>query len=56
MTCIRRNILSVAIAVVALAIPALALGQGATSSVTGRATDSSEGRSPAWRCPSPVRI
>ena len=46
MTCIRSNLLSVAIAVVALAMPALALGQGATSTVTGRATDSSEGALP----------
>ena len=38
--------LSVGIAVIALAVPALALEQGATSSVTGRATDSSDGALP----------
>jgi hypothetical protein len=46
MICIRSSILSVAITVVALAMPALALGQGATSSITGRAADSSDGALP----------
>jgi hypothetical protein len=46
MTCVRSNMLSVALAVLALAVPALALGQGATSGVTGRATDSSDGALP----------
>ena len=46
MTSIRHNTLSVVIAVVAFAMPALALAQGATSSITGRAADSSDGALP----------
>ena len=42
----RSNMWFVAIGARALAMPALAFGQGATSNITGRATDSSEGALP----------
>jgi hypothetical protein len=42
----RRNVFSLAITAMALALPALALAQAATSNITGRATDSSGGALP----------
>ena len=46
MSWMRRNVFSMAIAAMVMALPALALAQGATSNITGRATDSSGGALP----------